>query len=486
MRIFLAGIATETNTFAPFPTGWRGFEEGGLHHGDASRNDPGTFGEIARAWRGLAERDGHEVVESLFAFAQPSGPTVRSVYESMRDEVLAQLERDGPFDIVLLGLHGAMIADGYDDCEGDLLQRARAIVGPDVKIGAELDPHCHLTSTMVEAATAIVLMKEYPHSDYVPRAHELYSICRDAVAGRVHPVSAVVDLRMVGFYPTTSEPMASLLQSFFEAEKIPGILSVSFAHGFPWADMPDVGSKMLVVADGDERLAFETAQRLGARIYAEREKLLPRYPKIEAAIDQALGLPGLVVLADTADNPGGGAPGDDTRLLASLRARKLTHVAIGCFWDPVLAATCAEAGVGARLAMRLGGKCGPASGTPIDLVGTVRAIEETHAQGGLGPARQPMGLSVWIEADGMDIVVCSQRTQTFSPDAFTGLGIDLKDKRIVAVKSSQHFHAGFAPIADTIVQVATPGTLQMDFAAMPYTKRDGNYFPRVPDPLSRN
>jgi microcystin degradation protein MlrC len=293
-------------------------------------------------------------------------------------------------------------------------------------------------------------------------------------------------MRMVGFYPTTAEPMASLLQEFFAAEKQPGVLSVSFAHGVPWADMQDVGSKMLVIADGDERLAFETAQRLGNRIYAARDALLPRYPKIEAAIDQALGQSGLIVLADTADNPGGGAPGDDTRLLAALRARKLDRIAIGCFWDPVLASICAEAGVGARLAMRLGGKCGPTSGTPLDLVGTVRAVDAAHSQGGLGPSRSPMGLSVWIEADGIDIVVCSRRQQTFSPDAFTGLGIDLTSKRIVAVKSSQHFHALFAPIADAIVQVATPGTLQMDFASMPYTKRDANYFPRVDDPLARN
>ncbi|GIL38941.1 M81 family metallopeptidase [Roseiterribacter gracilis] len=486
MRIFLAGIATETNTFAPFPTGWRGFEEGGLHRGDATRNDPGVYGEIARTWRGLAEKDGHTVVEGLIASAQPSGKTVRSVYESMRDEILAQLERDGPFDVVLLGLHGAMIADGYDDCEGDLIQRARAIVGPTVKIGVELDPHCHLTDAMVQGATAIVLMKEYPHSDYVPRAQELYAICVGAAAGTYNPVSAVVDLRMVGFYPTTAEPMASLLQTFFAAEKERGVLSASFAHGFPWADMVDVGSKMLVIADGDERLAFETAKSLAARIYDAREKLLPRYPKIDAAIDQAIGLPGLVVLADTADNPGGGSPGDDTRLLAALRARKLDRIAIGCFWDPVLAQTCAEAGVGARFDMRLGGKAGPSSGAPIDLVGTVRAIEKNHTQGGLGPSRSAMGLSVWIEADDMDIVICSKRTQTFSPDAFTGLGIDLSTKRFVVVKSSQHFHALFAPIADAILQVATPGALQMDFASMPYTKRDANYFPRVADPQARN
>jgi microcystin degradation protein MlrC len=242
---------------------------------------------------------------------------------------------------------------------------------------------------------------------------------------------------------------------------------------------------MLVIADGDSALAARTAEELGRLIYAQREALLPRMPAIEEALDQALATPGRVVLADTADNAGGGAPSDNVSLLRAMLARGMRQAVLGAVWDPMSAQACAEAGVGARFALRLGGKCGVASGDPLDVVVTVRAIHEQHDQQGLGSARQPMGLSIWLECAGIDVVVNSIRTQVFAPDAFTGLGIRLDDKRLIAVKSNHHFHAKFAPIADRIIAVATPGAIQMNFAEIDYRKRRNlNFFPRASDPLA--
>ncbi|MET0504530.1 MAG: M81 family metallopeptidase [Luteibacter sp.] len=484
MRIFVAGVSTETNTFAPWPTGMRGFEEGGIHRGHAVHDDPGTNGLVARRWSALAAGDGHDIVEGLFAIAEPSGPTVQHVWETLRDEIVTQAMADGPFDVVLLQLHGAMVSTGCDDCEADLVSRVRAVAGPHATLGVELDPHCHLSQDLIDAADAVILMKEYPHVDYVERAAELYDICTKTALGRVHPTSALFDCRMLGFYPTTGGVMAGLLATLREAERRPGILSVSFVHGFPWGDTAETGSKMLVIADADHALAARTAEELGRLVYAKREALLPRMPGIAEALAKVETMPGTVVLADTADNPGGGAPGDNVSLLRALLARGVREVALGAIWDPMSALVCAEAGVGASLALRLGGKCGPSSGDPLDLVVTVRAVLEAHAQIGLGGAPEPLGLSVWLHSDGIDIVVISIRSQVFSPDAFTGLGIDLAGKRIIAVKSSHHFHARFAPIADHILSVATPGAIQMDFAGIAYVKRrDWNYFPRVADPL---
>jgi microcystin degradation protein MlrC len=192
-----------------------------------------------------------------------------------------------------------------------------------------------------------------------------------------------------------------------------------------------------------------------------------------------------VVLADTADNAGGGAPGDNTALLRAMLERRTDQAALGAIWDPIAALACADAGVGATLRLRLGGKCGPASGDPLDVTAVVHGIAEDFRQSGLGTSKTRMGLTVWLRIDGIDVVVNSIRTQVFSPDAFTGLGIDLGDKRIVAVKSSQHFQGGFAPIAAQIIRVATPGAIQMDFANLAYAKkRDLNYHPRVADPLA--
>lgn len=482
MRIFAAGLATETNTFAPDPTGWRDFEQGGLFRGDAGAGGSAPQNLVARWYRERAAADGHDFVEGLFAWAQPSGPTEQAVYEALRDEIVAAV-RGGGFDVVLLYLHGAMVATACDDCEGDLLRAIRAVAGPRCVIGAELDPHCHLSEAMVEAADVLIAMKEYPHTDFLERAAELYAICTRAAAGELKPVSAVVDCRMIGFYPTTHSPMAELLARLREAERAPGVLSLSFVHGFPWGDTPDTGSKMLAIADGDAELARGSARRLARAFYAQRRALLPKLPDIDTALNEVVRGSGTVVLADTADNPGGGAPGDNVSLLRALLERRCRRAVYGCVWDPEAAAAAAAAGVGASLELRLGGRCGVASGEPLALRATVRAVRERHEQAGLGVSRVALGLSVWLECEGIDVAVISLRNQTFAPDAFTGLGISLENRRLIAVKSSQHFRTHFAPLAHRVIAVATPGAIQMDFATIPYRKRrDLDFFPRVPDP----
>ncbi len=485
MRVFVAGLQSETNTFAPWPTGARAFDEGGVRRGASVLEGQGSDHRTAQLWRELCIRDGHEFTASLFAWAQPSGPIVQTVYEAMRDEILSDLRSQQPFDVVLLFLHGAMVSAGCDDCEADLVRRVREVVGEAASIGVELDPHCHLTQPLVAAADAVILMKHYPHDDYLERAVELYSLCLAKARGQVRPTSALFDCRMVGFYPTTQEPMASLVGRFEEMEREPGVLSVSFAHGFPWGDTPDTGSRVLVITDGDPSLAARLSKQIGMEVYGARHALLPRFPSVDAALADAMATAGLVVVADTADNAGGGAPGDNTSLLKAMLVRGIRQAALGAIWDPIAAIACADAGVGAKLQLRIGGKSGPSSAQPLDVDATVKAVREDHDQASLGTSRTAMGLSVWIEVGGIDVVLNSIRTQVFAPDAFTGLGIDLTSKKIVAVKSSQHFHAGFAPIATKVIRAATHGAIQMDFAALPYVKkRDLNFYPRVDDPFA--
>jgi microcystin degradation protein MlrC len=485
MKLFIAALGTETNTFVGWPTARANFEENGVCRGDSS-DFPGRFEAIVlQRWRLRAQSDGHEIVEGLATFAEPGGPTVHSVYEAYRDEILRQLASEAPLDVVLLLLHGAMVSTVCDDCEGDLITRARAIVGPEAVIGVELDPHAHLTAAMVENSDAIVFMKEYPHDDFEPRADELYDICARTAAGQLRPTSAVFDCRMVGFFPTTAEPMAGLLRHIRRAEQRPGVVSISFVHGFPWGDTPDTGAKVLAITDGDPDLATAVAEEIGRAIYLRRDALLPGYVDLDGALAAVAPYDGLSVLADTADNAGGGAPGDNTALLRGLLANPIGAAAVGPFWDPVAASLCAGAGEGATLPLRLGGKMGPTSGDPLDLIATVRSVRPDFVASGLGGSRVPMGLSVWVELEpGVDIVICSIRTQGFHPDLFTGLGVDLTAKRIVIVKSSQHYYAGFSPIAARIIPVSSAGALNMDFGNIRFLKKvDLDYHPRVADPL---
>ena len=189
------------------------------------------------------------------------------------------------------------------------------------------------------------------------------------------------------------------------------------------------------------------------------------------------------MLADVADNAGGGAPSDSTAILRRLVERGIRDVATGCYWDRGAVEICRTAGIGATLDLRIGGKLGPASGDPVDLTVTVRGLSENHSQAGLSGGRAELGPSVWVEADGIHIILVSVRQQTFAPDAFTGLGCELGDKTLVVVKSTQHFYAAFAPIAREIRYVAAPGAVAPDYAAIPYKKRVAPYWPRVSDPF---
>ncbi|MBT9459342.1 MAG: M81 family metallopeptidase [Burkholderiaceae bacterium] len=483
MKIFVSQLATETNTFAYAPTGRGGFEEYGIYFGDASTLVPETTGAFMRFLRDLIEADGNEMVESVCAFAQPLGRTVRAVYEELRDRMLADLRAALPVDAVQLMLHGAMVAEGYDDCEGDIIARIREIVGPGVPIGVELDLHCHFTELMRVSADVIIAFKEYPHIDGEDRARELYRLLKDTVAKRVRPTTAVFDCKMVGLWHTTREPMMGFVKRMQAFEGRDGVLSVSLGHGFPWGDVPESGAKLWVVTDNDPAQAQALADLLGREFWALRDATLSTTVSVDAAIDQALALKeGPAVLADVADNPGGGAPGDSTFILKRLLERGVGHAVIGAFWDLGAIQICKDAGVGAVVDLRVGGKCGPASGDPVDLRVTVRAIVNEHEQSAMGN-RAPFGVGVWVEAaNDVHLLLCSVRSQVFGTDAFTGLGLSLADKRLIVVKSTQHFHAEFAPIATKVIYVATPGAITPDFANIQYKARDLNYWPRVENP----
>jgi len=482
MRILTAMLATETNTFSAIPTGWSCFEGSGIQRGaDVTREGTGA---LLHMWGEMAAADGHEAVHSLAAWAPPAGKTVRAVYEALRDEIIEDARRGGPFDLALVSLHGAMVADGYDDCEGDLLTRLRAVLGREAIIGVELDLHCHITETMLAQADAIITFKEYPHIDAGARGRELFRLCVDAAAGQTRPVMAVFDCRMVNLFPTPAGPMAAFVAEMQEQEGRDGVLSLSLGHGFPWGDVEDSGVRMLAVTNGDEAGARAVARRFGERFFAQRREVSERGLSMDEALDRALaGPPGLIVIADKADNTGGGAPGDSTFLARRVIERGLKDVAIGPLWDPVAVGFCGDAGVGARLALRIGGKCGPQSGDPLDVTVDVRGLSDRLVQRGLGRP-SVLGRAAWVEADGVHLILVERREQAFSPDLFTNIGLDLGAMRIAAVKSTAHFRAGFAPIAAEILTTVGPGALLEDFAAIPYQKRKPNYWPRVEEPFA--
>ncbi|MEO1490864.1 MAG: M81 family metallopeptidase [Pseudomonadota bacterium] len=484
MKTFIACLGTETNSFSSMPTGMQTFRDSMYFEGDATRHPPATFSLPLHIWRQKTEEMQGTVVESLAAFATPAGVTVRKVYEDLRDRILTDLRVALPVDMVLLSMHGAMTADGYDDCEGDTIARVREIVGPDVTIGVELDLHCSITPEITGNADVVVLFKEYPHTDVGPRAEEVFELCRATHAGEINPVIAVHDLKMINKYRTPKEPMTSVVAEMQAAEGKDGVLSVSFAHGFPWQDVPATSGKMLVIADGDQDKAAATAQAFGQRIWDLRADLVEPMLTVEQALDAiaANTADKPIVLADVADNAGGGAPSDNTFMLRGLLDRKMTNVVSCHYWDPVAVRFCQEAGEGNTLNLRLGGKCGVSSGDPMDVVATVNRIVENGTQT-FGDSVNQMGTVAWLSLqDGPDVIVNTKRTQVFHPDSLIQMGMDPGAYRAIVLKSSQHFYAGFAPIASSVHYIAAEGAIPPDFANIPYRKFTDDYWPMSENP----
>lgn len=484
-KLFIACLGTETNTFSNMPTGMENFAETMLFHGDATEKSQGLFAIPMKVWRRRAEDHQAEVVESLAAFAQPAGVTVRKVYEGFRDEILNDLRAAMPVDTVMLSLHGAMVAEGYDDCEGDLLENVRAIVGPAAVIGAELDLHCSITEKIMTNADVILTFKEYPHIDAAERAEELFEICLGATRGEVKPVMAVHDLRMISMWRTPVGKAAEIVAQMQLLEGQDGILSVSLAHGFPWGDVPDATAKVIVVTDNDAGSAAAAASSLGEKIWSLRESTHPTGLTIDQALDHAAAAAaGPIVMADLGDNAGVGAPSDSTFILRRLLQRETPDVASGVYWDPVAVRFCKEGGEGATIDLRIGGKVGVTSGDPVDLQVVVRGILSEGRQR-FGGSVVDMGETVWVSAangQNLDLILNTNRAQTFHPDAFEQFGIDLARKKVVVVKSTQHFFAGFDPMAAEILYVAAPGAIPMDFANIGYRKFQQDYWPRHEDP----
>ncbi|NDW45642.1 M81 family metallopeptidase [Ruegeria sp. PrR005] len=482
MKLMIAALTTETNSFSPIPTGRLAFEAQLLTR-EGSKVEPRMHNVSLHVWRRMAQERGWEVAESLTAAAQPAGLTTRAVYEEFRDEILRDLEAQSP-DIFLINMHGAMMAEGYDDCEGDMMQRARAIMGRDKVIGLELDPHNHLTRAMLDNATLIVNYKEYPHIDPADRAVELFNMAADAAEGKTRPVMRAHDCRMLTIIRTLTEPGKSYVQAMKDAEGKDGILSVSLTHGFPWGDVADVGSKTLVIADGDADKAASVAEEFAARLWDIRDGLRLDYPDFSTALDMAEAANEFpVTLADMGDNAGGGAPSDSTYFLKEILRRGTKDVGLAQFWDPVLVAMCQDAGVGAQMRVRIGGKICAESGEAIDLDVTVRGIREDMFQT-VNEMSMSMGTGVWLEADGVHLILSSKRGQCYSPSVFSDLGLDIGRLRIMVPKSTNHFYQNFDRVSAQVIHVGSPGAVTPDIPNIPFTKRNGNFWPRVENPFA--
>ncbi len=471
MRLFSATLATETNTFSPLPTSLAAYQEAVFYRpGEHPADAPGMCTAPLFVARRRAAADGFTLIEGSCFAASPAGTTNRADYEFMRDEILDQVQAALPLDGVLLGLHGAMVAHGYDDVEGDIIERVRAIVGPRCVIGVELDPHCHLTVKRVQLADIIILYKEFPHTDVVERAEELLTLVLRTIRGEVKPVMSLYDCRQIGSYPTTLPLMRGFVDRTAAMEGKDGVLSVSIGHCFPYADVPELSGRILVVTDNDKAKADRLARTIGEEFISMRGRTAPDYMEVDAGIAAALAFnDSPVVLADPADNAGGGAPSDNTTILRRMIAGDVRQAAIGPIWDPIAVRLCFDAGDGASFPLRFGGKTGPTSGMPVDATVTVAALQRDCWQS-FGPTRVPLGDCAAVRVGGIEVVLITKRTQALGLELFRNLGIEPTTRKLIVVKSTNHFMAAFGPIARKVIYIDSDGPLSRDYRRIRYSR----------------
>jgi len=490
MRLFAASLATETNTFSPIPTSRASFEAAFYAPAGQHPDEPKLCTAPLLVARRRAATDRFELIEGSSFWAEPSGTIDAASYESMRDEILGQLRAAMPVDGVLMGFHGALVAAGYDDAEGEMLERIRAIVGPDCVIGCEYDPHCHLTERRVHLADVTVLFKEYPHVDFMDRGEELVTLVLQTIRGEVKPVASLYDPRLIDFFPTTVEPMRSFVDRIKSLEGANGILSISIAHGFSHADVADMGTRVLVISDDRKADGDRLAVELGADLRECRGKWSEPALSLEESVTRVLAnKDGLAILAEAPDNAGGGAASDNTLVLHELRRCGARSVAIAPVWDAQAVSFCHMAGLGARLPLRFGGKASAGSGPPVD--GDVEVIGlAADAWQYFGAARVPLGDTAAVRLggdgeEGIDVILISSRTQAFSTELFTQLGLDPAAYRVLILKSAQHFAGSFGPLASLILRGETGGCCPTDPRRHDYTRLARPIWPLDPLPEGR-
>ena len=480
-RIAIGGFQHETNTFAPSRADYAAFEAGGgwpgAQYGDALFAAVEGANIPAAGAIGALRAMGHSLVGTAWAAASPSAQVTSDAFERIAGELLARLKAAAPVDGVYLDLHGAMVVDTYDDGEGELLRRVREAVGPRVPVVASLDLHANVTRAMIERADALVAYRTYPHVDMADTGARAARLLDTMLRGGQRLTGAFQTLDYLTGIPSQCsfiEPCRGIYREMEALERRTGA-TLSFTPGFPMADFAECG--MAVFGYGGDAASAVQALR-GLVADAEKDFALELHDATDAVQRaRSRGAPGApVVLADTQDNPGAGGNGDTTGLLRSLIDQRADGAVLGMLIDPASATRAHEAGQGATAPFSLGGRSGIPGDAPLEGEFTVERLGDGRFTC-TGPMfngfRMQLGNMALLRsraAPGVRVVLASRKCQAADQAMFRHLGIEPRQSRIVALKSSVHFRADFEPMAKEVLVVKAPGPALADPAEFKWTK----------------
>lgn len=479
IRLVMGGIIHETNTYTAQCAGMTPLTAFEQYAGDeVIRNFTGANHQVGGFIEG-ARQHGVTLVPTYLGQATPSGTIEKTAYLAMKEAILAGIKAALPVDGVLLALHGAGVADGFEDIEGDLALAVRALVGPGIPIAAVYDLHGNYTPEMHAACDIALPCRLYPHTDFAERAVESVGLIMGMINGTLKPVSAVSYLPMLpyivttdkGFIPSEVNALCATL-----AEQ-PGVIDCSWFHGFPYSDIAAPCPSVVCTTTGDLALAQRCVNEVASWIWNERERFRPDFPTPQAGVAQALSMEkspkGPVVINEYSDNPGGGTPGDGTYLLQAILDAKPSPgtVCFAAINDRAVVKQAVLAGVGQTVTVSLGGKLGPFQGQPIVAQAYVKAITDGRFVNRPGAMFEgvnfDLGTMCRLVIDGVDVIVASRAEQIYDEEPYLMHGIDIWRYRVVALKGANHFRARYNAIASTIITVNTTGLSSADIAGFP-------------------
>jgi len=477
MRIAIGQLWQETNTFNPLPTTRADFEQFGVLRGPdlvermADTNEPGGFIQSLRSWP-----EKPEIVGLVRLPAWPSGAATHETFLWLRQEMIEALSRALPVDAVLLALHGAMVAEGAPDVEGEVLHAVRQLIGPAIPLVATLDLHANVTRKMVESADALVLFHTAPHIDVFETGQRGAAVLRRILIDGVRPVAAFQKLPMVvpAERANTQEP-ASVSHGFRlrlqEMEANSHILAAGLATVQPWLDIPELGSAVVIVAD-DAEMARSACSQFAAGVWERRRDYLPQLVPVAEAVRQAHGITdGLVVLSDSADSTTSGAPGDSTHVLRELLKYDWPRPALVTLVAPEAVQEARRRGVGAEMTTALGGVRDRRFSQPITMTGQVAGLFDARFVLSGHLARNlpiDMGPSAVLRHGNVCVVVTSRTGPHFAPELFRAAGFDPFAASVLVAKSPCGFRAAYQQRAKQILLVKAPGCAPSDFWTYDY------------------
>ena len=487
--VLSAEFAHETNTFSILPTRLAQFEAQDYFVGAASaitaRGHSNT--ELA-GFHDASLAHGWRLLHVLSAVAQPAGRLTRGTFEHITGAIVDAAKRHaGELHGVLLGLHGAMVSEDFDDCEGELLCRLRAVLGSGVPIAITLDLHANVSAAMCEHANIIVSYRTYPHVDMRRTALQAADLLQRTMQGEIRPATLRAHLPMLDEANGGRTDVGPMLERATRArayESEPDVFAVSINAGFARADIAEIGPTVLVTAQGDMTRHARFAQELADDIWAKRHGLINHFLSVEEAAAECVAHPagtGPIVVADYADNPGGGAYGDATNLLRALLDAGVRRACFGPIVDPQSVQQLQDTPLGAQVQLQLGGKTDPRlGGGPLEVSGSLELKSDGNyfAEGPMtGGLQRSWGPTVVLRVQDIDILVVSKPAQILDLAQFTAFGIQPQYKAVVALKSMQHFRAAFEPIASRVIVCDSGALCTPQHTKLPYHRVPRPIFP---------